>query len=450
MKMEDMVLVSLDDHIIEPPDMYERHLTAEQKKFAPTFHTDKEGINYWLYDGRRIGGVGLNAVVGRPKVEYGMEPVSLSQMREGCYNVAKRVDDMNVNGVLASMCFPTVTMFDGNVFNTFKDKKQALTLLRAYNDWHVDEWCAAAPGRFIPCCLVPSWDMNATVDEIKRLAKKGVHSVTFSDNPVNRGYPSIHNEYWEPFWKVCAENEVVIGMHHGTGNAAPRFSPESPMDAWIVCMGLSISLALTDYLHLDALLRYKNLKFALIESGVGWIPYVLERMDFVLQQHGTWTHSNFGGKKASDIFREHFLCTFVHRDGGFNQEAIALLGAHTICYESDYPHSDTQWPRGPEALWEYIGKLPDKQIDMMTHENALKAYAFDAFGKLGGRENCTVKALRTKAAHVDTTEHSKPGFSATAGTGSRGRVTTADVEAFFKRLEEKHASNDSSGTQAAE
>jgi predicted TIM-barrel fold metal-dependent hydrolase len=336
--------------------------------------------------------------------------------------------------------FPTIVAFDGYVFHGFKDKQQALTVLRAYNDWHVDEWCAAAPGRFIPNCLVPTWDMKATVEEVQRLAKKGVHSVTFHDNPSNRGLPSIHNSYWDPFWKVCADNDVVISMHHGSGNAAPNPSPESPIDAWITCMSMSISLALADYLHLDALRKYSNLKFALIESGIGWVPYVLERADFILKQHSHWTHSNFGGRLASEIYREHFLATFVHRDGGFSNEGIELMGAHTICYEADYPHSDTQWPKGPEAVWEYIGRFTDTQINMMTHENALEAYHYDAIGMMGGRNNCTVKALRATAKHVDTTERPMEGLALTRGTGSLGRVTTGDVRRLFKRLEDDTAS----------
>jgi hypothetical protein len=115
---------------------------------------------------------------------------------------------------------------------------------------------------------------------------------------------------------------------------------------------------------------------------------------------------------------------------------IDFLGARTICYEADYPHSDTQWPRGPEAVWEYISKFPNEQINMMTHENALKAYHFDAFGKMGGREHCTVKALRATATHVDTTERALPGHSPTAGTGRRGRVTSADVAALFQKLDD--------------
>ncbi len=437
MKIENMILASLDDHLIEPPTLFDKHLTIEQKKYAPTFQTDDSGIDYWLFDDQRAGNIGLNAVVGRPKNEYGMEPVSFSQMREGCYDLKKRVDDMNVNGVLASLPFPTVVGMDGIIFHKYKDRKQGLTLLRAYNDWHVDEWCAAAPGRFIPNPLVPTWDMNATVEEVKRLSKKGVHSVCFHDNPANRGLPSPHNEYWDPFWKVCADHDVVVSMHHGTGNAAQSPSGEAPVDAWITCMSMSISLALADLLHLPALQKYKNLKLALIESGVGWIPYVLERADFILKQHSTWTHSTFGGRTATEVFRDHFLCTFVHRDGGLTKDSIDLLGAHTICYEMDYPHSDCQWPNGPEELAKFVDHLPDPVIDTITHENAFRAYHFDAYGMMGGRENCTVAALRAQAKNVDTAEKSMPGHKPSVGSGRGGRVTTSDVFKLFEQLEKQ-------------
>jgi predicted TIM-barrel fold metal-dependent hydrolase len=284
--------------------------------------------------------------------------------------------------------------------------------------------------------------MNATVEEVKRLSRKGVHSVTFHDNPSNRGLPSAHNEYWDPFWKVCADHDVVISMHHGTGNAAPNPGPETPIDAWIACMSMSISVALADYLYLPALNQYKNLKFGLIESGVGWIPYVLERADFILKHHSTWTHSTFGGRSAAQTFRDHFLCTFVHRDGGLTKDSVELLGPHTICYEMDYPHSDCQWPRGPEELMTYVDHLPDDVINMITHENALKAYNFDALDKMGGRENCTVKALRAMAGHVDTSERSMPGFKASQGTGRDGRVTTTDIFAMFAKLDNaKHTAH---------
>lgn len=182
-----------------------------------------------MFGDERVGYRGLGAVVGRPKTEYGMEPLALSETREACYKVEKRVDDMNVNGVLASMPFPQLVKHDGFLFHQYKDKKQALTLLRAYNDWHVDEWCAGAPGRFIPCPLVPTWDMDATVAELKRLSKKGVHSVTFHDNPANRGLPSPHKEYWDPFWTATAVRRWAPSSCSVRRLSATRWTTRTPI-----------------------------------------------------------------------------------------------------------------------------------------------------------------------------------------------------------------------------
>jgi predicted TIM-barrel fold metal-dependent hydrolase len=429
MKMEDMVLVSLDDHVIEPPNMYDQHLTIEQKQFAPTFNTDANGYDYWMYNGKRMGNLGLNAVVGRPKEEYGIEPLSLNDMRRGCYDVRARVDDMNVNGVLASLCYPTIVRFDGRVFLEYENKAQALTLLRAYNDWFIDEWCGSHPGRFIPLALMPTWDIDAAVKEIARVAAKGCHAVNLSDNPANLGLPSIHSEYWDPFWKACADHDMVIAMHHGTGNAATHSSMDSPIDAWITCMPMSMNTALADCLHLKALQKYRNMKIALIESGIGWIPFVLERADFVYQQHGKWTHSEFGGRLPSQVFRDQFLCTFIVDQAGLG--LVDELGVQTICYEVDYPHSDTQWPRSPEVLFESLtkAKLTDDQMDLITHKNSMNAFKFDPFSVLGGRQNCTVGALRAQAiaAKVETCEIPRGGLPVLAPGEVARRVTSADV-----------------------
>lgn len=431
MKIEDLVLISLDDHIIEPADMFEKHLPAQYKASGPKLHHDESGADYWIFEDMRVGGVGLNAVVGRPKQEYGCEPLSHADLRPGCYQVDARIDDMNANGILASLNFPTAVKFDGQVFNNFKDKTKALVYLRAYNDWYIDQWCGAHPGRSIPLALIPYWDVAASIEEIKRVSKKGCHAVNFNDNPTAVGLPSIHNGIWDPLWKACAEYEMVLCMHHGTGNRALHASEETPINGWITLMPMSISLALVDWLHHRALLQYPQLKIALIESGIGWIPFVVERAGFVQQQHGQWTNSDFGGKHPFDLYREHFLATFVDDHAGL--ELIDMLGAHTICFESDYPHSDCQWPNSPEVLHASLGKLTDEQIDLITHRNAMRAFHFDPFTSLGGRQNCTVGALRAKAKHVDTSEVSRGG-ARPLGEGEKPRVLTSkDVISMFER-----------------
>ena len=436
MKIEDMIIVSVDDHIVEPPTMYDNHLTQAQKAFAPVMRKDTKGVDYWLYEGNRSGSVGLNAVVGRLKEEYGCEPVSLTQMRKGAWDIHARIEDMNANGILSSLNFPSVVGFDGQLFHKFENKQNALVILRAYNDWHIDEWCGSYPGRNIPNAMLPYWNMDATIEEIKRVAAKGCHNLSFSDNPAIKGFPSIHNEYWEPMWKACADHDMVINIHIGSGAQAPHASMESPIGAWITTMPISIVNSASDWLHLDALNRYP-LKISLSEGGIGWIPYFLERADFSFEQHHAWTHIDFGGKgrKPSDTFKEHFLTCFI--DDRFGLANVDYIGEDRIAYECDYPHSDCLWPEAPEQFYHSVRHLSDRVIDKISHGNALKWFHFDAFGKMGGRENCTVGALRKLAKHVDTRPQSYGGPAPLPPGELPRRVTSGDVAKMFMGVMEK-------------
>lgn len=429
MKIDDMVIVSVDDHVIEPPDMFEKHMPADLKDKAPKLLTDDSGNNYWVYEDRKVVSVGLNAVAGRPKEEYGCEPTSLAQMRKGTYDIDARIDDMNVNGLLGSICFGSFISFDGSFFNEAKDKKLTERVIQAYNDWHIDEWCGSYPGRFIPMAHIPMWDIDMTIAEVKRCLKKGCHSISFSDNPSVKGLPSIHNEYWEPLWKLCNDERIVINCHIGTGHSAPHSSMESPIEAWISSMPMSIAVSATDWLHLEALRRYPDLKVALSEGGIGWVPYMLERSDFTHAHHNAWTNEDLGGKLPSEIFREHFITCFI--DDNFGIQNRHAVGIENICYECDYPHSDTVWPDVPEYLIKSFEGVPDDEIDLILHGNAMREYSYDPFSVLGGRENCTVGALRAQAKDVDTSPQSFASGGRPEGMEEKRVITSGDVVKMF-------------------
>jgi predicted TIM-barrel fold metal-dependent hydrolase len=443
MNVEDLIIVSVDDHIVEPPTMYDQHLSVQHKGIGPELRKDKNGVDFWLYEGKRTGAIGLNAVVGRVKEEYGCEPVSLAHMRKGAWDLDSRIEDMNANGILCSLNFPSVVSFDGWLFHQFENKQNAYIIMQAYNDWHIDEWCGRYPGRNIPNALVPYWDPKLVVEEIERVARKGCHNISFCDNPAIKGYPSIHNEVWNPLWKVCADNDICINIHIGSGAQAPHASMESPIDAWITTMPISIVNSAADWLHLKALQEYP-LKVALSEGGIGWIPYFLERADFSFQQHHAWTHANFGkGRKPSDVFREHFLTCFI--DDKFGLANVDAIGEDNIAYECDYPHSDTLWPEAPEFLHQSLAHLPDRVINKISYGNALSRSNFDAFGILGGRDNCTVGALRKLASHVDTRPVSYGGPAPLPPGVLPRRVTSGDITKMFMDV----AKNDGSVKEAA-
>jgi predicted TIM-barrel fold metal-dependent hydrolase len=369
MRMEDMILISVDDHVIEPRDAFIKHFPPSLKGDAPRIET-ADGKDFWVWQGNRYPTIGLNAVVGRPRSEYGMEPSAFSQLRPGTYDIKARVDDMNVNGLLASICFPTFPSFAGKVFTDTGDKTMALHGVRAYNDWHVQDWCGQAPGRLIPLVLLPLWDAQLCVDEIKRMAAMGVHAVSFPDNPYLIGLPSIHDNHWNPVWSALSDNAMVLNCHIGTGASAAHASPDSPIDAWITTMPISISNSAADWLWAPMWRTHPSLKIALSEGGIGWIPYLLERADFTHDHHNDWTHSELGGRRPSDIFRNHFLTCFI--DDQFGLKSLDYIGEDIVMYESDYPHSDTVWPNCPEYLWASVNGLGGQTIDKITHLNAMR------------------------------------------------------------------------------
>lgn len=436
MRMDEMVIISVDDHITEPGTVFDNQLSGQALDTAPKLRVKEAGNNYWAYQGKKIQSVALNAVTGRVREEYGMEPTNLDQLRRGCWDVDARVGDMNINGVAAALNFPSFAGIDGGLFHHAPDKAQALTHLRAYNDWHIDEWCGAHPGRFIPLGILPLWDMQESAKEVRRLADKGCFAITMSENPTVRGFPSIHTDYWEPLWKAVSETETAICLHIGTGNISPHCSPESPIEANITTMPVAVAFGAADWMNLAALHRYPDLKICFSESGIGWIPYLMERADYAHEQHHIWTHSKqyYGDMKPSEVFKRHFTSCFI--DDAYGLRNLDLIGEDNVCFEVDYPHSDAPWPLSPETLWKSAKSLTDSQIDKVTHLNAMRLYKFPLFDFIPKAE-LTVGSLRARAAAdgIDTTLISTGGSSPLAEGEVPRPVTSADVQAMF----EKHA-----------
>jgi predicted TIM-barrel fold metal-dependent hydrolase len=409
-----MVLISVDDHIIEPPDMFKNHLSAKYLDDAPRLVHNPDGSDTWQFRETIIPNVALNAVAGRPKEEYGLEPQGLDEIRKGCFDAAERVKDMNAGGVLATMNFPSFPGFAGRLFAT-DDSDFSLALVQAYNDWHIDEWCAAHPGRFIPMALPVIWDAELAAAEVRRVSKKGVHSLTFTENPAALGYPSFHDDYWTPLWKALVDTDTVMNVHIGSSGKLSIPAPDSPMDVMITLQPMNIVQAAADLLWSKPIKDYPDLKIALSEGGTGWIPYFLERVDRTYEMHSTWTHQDFGAKLPSEVFRDHFMTCFISDPVGVKLRHE--IGVDNICWEMDYPHSDSMWPGAPEELDAVFKtyEVSDEEIDKMTHLNAMKLYHFEPFAHVP-KEQATVGALRAAAGDHDVTiqalsKHEKGGTS---------------------------------------
>jgi predicted TIM-barrel fold metal-dependent hydrolase len=396
-----MILVSIDDHSIEPPDMYERHVPAKWRDQAPKIVRNDEGIDLWVFQGEATSTpFGMTATVGWPREEWGFNPGSFSEMRPGCFDVHQRVRDMNVNGVLASMCFPTMAGFNARTFTEAGDKDLSYVMLQAYNDWHIDEWCGSYPGRFIPLGIVPMWDVDLAVKEIKRIAKKGCRGISFLEAPHSQGWPSFLSGHWDPMLQAIVDENMVLCLHIGGAYGLIQLAPEAPVDHLIVLPTQVTMLTAQDLLFGPTLRKFPTLKVALSEGGIGWIPFYLERVDRHYRNQ-SWIGTDFGGKLPSEVFREHFLACFITDGAGLKMRHE--IGIDLLAWECDYPHTDTTWPESPELLWKELqaAQATDDEIDKITWQNSLRFFDWDPFSNLP-REQSTVGALRALAGDVDT------------------------------------------------
>jgi predicted TIM-barrel fold metal-dependent hydrolase len=395
-----MHLVSVDDHLIEPPSLWRDRLPARFQEQGPRIvemdmsqaagdeelsasllkasRLGKESIEkkqpaeVWLYEGRVYPNVGLNAVAGKKPQDYGMEPIRFSDMIPGCFDVHARVVDMDVDGVQSALCFPSFPRFSGTVFLEGEDKELALSV-KAWNDFHLDEWAAAYPDRFIPMIILPLWDPEAAAAEIRRCAAKGAKAITFPENTVGLGLPSFYTDHWDPVFRAAEETGMPLCMHFGSSGRAPITSPDAPMAVMISLFGTNSMDAVADLLFSPVFYKFPELKVALSEGGIGWVPYLLERIDSTWERH-RWYQNINRDVRPSDLWRKNMYGCFIDDlEGVVRREKVGL---DNIMWECDYPHSDSNWPSSREYLGKLMQDVPDEDVHKMVELNARRVFNF--------------------------------------------------------------------------
>jgi len=297
-------------------------------------------------------------------------------MRPGCFDMEARIKDFELNWVDGSLPFPTFPRFCGQTFYEGDDKDLGLACVKAYNDWMVEEWCEPSRGYNIPICLIPLWSAELAAEETLRNAQRGVRAICFSELPHHLGLPTIHTGYWDPLWAVCNDWGVTVCMHVGSSSTMPMQSPDAPAGA-SATIGFNNAMAsLGDWLYSTRLIKFRKLKIAYSEGQIGWIPYALERADTVWEMHDSWQHSKdvLPEPPSTYYYGRVFGCFTADRHGLRNLDAV---GPHNICFETDYPHTDTTWPHSKEYVEKILsGNSPEVVYDVLRG-NAIRMLELD-------------------------------------------------------------------------
>jgi predicted TIM-barrel fold metal-dependent hydrolase len=393
-------MISVDDHAIEPPHVWQSRLPAKHRERGPRIVRDDQG-EAWLFEDKRIPFSGLSAVVGKDREEYSPDPIGLDEMRPACYDPQARIEDMNLDGVLSSVCYPSFARFCGQTFLEAQDKELGFECVKAYNDWMIDEWCGSvAKDRLVPMIIIPHWDPKLAAGEIERCAAKGARGLSFSENPTKLGLPSIYdaNRYWDPVLDAAANARLVLGIHIGSSSWIPMSSPDASHLSAVIWGTASVaSCTLTDWLLSGNLVRFPQTKISLSEGGIGWIPYFLERAVRSLEHHRHWAavRGNFGDENSSfevhedstlidysdfdpyELFRNNISCCGFCDTEEFAFRHIEEVGVDNVTVESDYPHADGTWPNSLKIVKEHVRLLSEEDQYKVLQGNARKLFRID-------------------------------------------------------------------------
>jgi predicted TIM-barrel fold metal-dependent hydrolase len=375
----DYKVVSTDDHITEPPGLFDGRLPKKFADRTPKVVRTDEGVDAWDVDGTLHPNSGLANAAGQKVEEFSPKGKTFDAMRPGCYDPKERIKDMDIDGVDAHVCFASLPGIGGGGFSELPDKEYALALLRAYNDWLAEDFAATDPERLIPMAVLPLFDLNEAANEIRRMKGKGILGVALPSAPHTfEGVPAFPDPAWEPVWDALEETGMPAEIHIVSGKqdlAALQLGAGSPAEVFVHLAPSSNAQVLSVLLFSGILRKHPKLIFVSAESGIGWLPYFIERADYTHRKHRFWTGSNIEEETPSEIFRRNFLANFISDRNGI--EMRHAIGVDNIMIGTDYPHTDTSWPDTQRIIKEQMGDIPDDERAKICALNAVRIFGLD-------------------------------------------------------------------------
>jgi predicted TIM-barrel fold metal-dependent hydrolase len=401
------MLISVDDHVVEPPGLWWDRLPEPARARGPHVERvkgrvsgstrggfllvdeapdapDASWVDLWVYEDLRAAIPSGMMQVHQLRDATMLNLTIYDDLPPGVWQQEARLADMDLNHTEASLMFPTVPRFCGQTFLERDDKDLALECVKIYNDWMIDEWCGGAGrGRIIPMTLLPMWDSELCAAETLRCAAKGSHAVSFSECPPWLGLPSIFSDYWHPLWRACEETECAVNMHIGSsshfgeqrGDDVPPFVGKSmSFQNSLLCLG--------DWLASGLLERFKTLKIVLSEGQVGWIPFVVGRFDNEWELAELWEprlHERVPRPPSTYLAGRVYGCIFDDLAGLSVRDQI---GMSQIMWENDYPHGDTSFPHSKQMAEKLIGAagLDARETWQLLRGNAIECYRLETIG----------------------------------------------------------------------
>jgi predicted TIM-barrel fold metal-dependent hydrolase len=371
-------VISTDDHLQEAPDTWTSRMSAAKwgDKIPQIKPLDKEREAWFVYGepNKRLG----IAIVHGALADRAKSVTRWEEVPPIAYVPAERVKAMDRDGVDAHTLFGNIAGVAGGTFsNPRYDEQFRLEAIRAFNDFQIEAYGRAFPGRFITLAIVPLWDVKAAVAEVERTRKLGINGISFAF-PQQFGYPHIADPHWDPLWRICQETGLSVNLHIGSGGSMGMgptndFAGHSEMRWLAEASTRAISAntqVMSTILFSGILERFPALKIVSSESGLGWVPYLLETADHQWERQKLWREGM--SIKPSEYFHRQCYVNFWYEKVGI--ENRHHIGVDNIMWESDFPHPTCTWPNSQDFIERSFQGVPQEERRKMLVDNAIRVF----------------------------------------------------------------------------
>ncbi len=395
------LIIDVDTHVTEPADLFSARVPARFRDQVPEVRLDERGREHWFLGAESFSAVGMTAVAGWPE-PFPNGPATIEQCHPAAYDSSARLALMDEEGIWAQVMYPNVAGFGAQRFLRLGDPDLMLACVRAYNDFQTD-WSSVDARRLLPITSTPFWDIDAAVAEVERCRDLGHKGVLFTGEPQRFGLPFLGDRHWDPLWEVCQEAALPISFHIGSGDASAGFTPERTKVHGVpgtycyasISMFLTNGMQITDLLLSGVLPRFPSLKFVSVESGIGFLPFVLEACDYSFLEAGGFAQApNFDMLPSEYFKRQVYGCFWFEQTAP--KKLLAEIGVDNVLFETDFPHPTCLYGDVRERVEASLGSLDPVTRHKLLWANAAALYRVE--GPSAAEEAALVARLVSPAA----------------------------------------------------
>ncbi len=381
-------VIDADSHITEPRDLWTSRVGAKYQDLVPHVVKDANGNDTWVFNGDvrlAAGGAGSNVRTDGMKVPLNEHDITLGMPYEdihpASYDPRERAHLLDTLGIYAQVAYANVAGFGAERFMRLSDEALGRLIISTYNDGMAD-FQRDSNERVFPMALVPFWDINAAVGEaVRAKTELGLRGITMCSEPHSAGMPDLLDKHWDPLWEVCTDLSIPVNFHVG----ATEFGREAFLKGvWpshdrirSIIIGASMlemhqAQVIANLLMGDLFQRFPKVRWVVVESGIGYIPYVLERLAYQIEdaraiEGGGWL------PHPQKQFQDHMYACFWFEDFGPRFE-LEMLGFDNVLFETDFPHPTCLYPSPVEHGMRVLEKWGPEVVRKVMSENAAKLY----------------------------------------------------------------------------